>query len=68
MQKAFVNNFDNAVNHRVDIWEGIKCCQDTLTYASLLKSSKKLTLKGLRGGGGQNDPPLRFFLDNSTTR
>ena len=28
-QKAFLNNFENVVNHRVDIWEDIKCYQDT---------------------------------------
>ena len=33
-QKAFLNNFENVVNHRVDIWEDIKCYQDTLSYAS----------------------------------
>ena len=33
-QKAFLNNFENIVNRRVDIWEDIKHYQDTLTYAS----------------------------------
>ena len=33
-QKAFLNNFENVVNHRVDIQEDIKCYQDTLSYAS----------------------------------
>ena len=33
-QSAFLNNFDNVVNHRVDIGEDIKCYQDTLSYAS----------------------------------
>ena len=33
-QKAFLNNFENIVNRRVDIWEDIKCYQDTLSYAS----------------------------------
>ena len=32
-QKVFLNNFENVVNHRVDIWEDIKCYQDTLSYA-----------------------------------
>ena len=32
-QKAILNNFENIMNHRVDIWEDIKCCQDTLSYA-----------------------------------
>ena len=30
-QKAFVNNFENVVNRRVDIREDIKCYQDTLS-------------------------------------
>ena len=33
-QKAFLNNFENIMNHRVDIWEDIKRSQDTLSYAS----------------------------------
>ena len=33
-QSAFLNNFENVVNHRVDIREDIKCYQDTLSYAS----------------------------------
>ena len=33
-QKAFVNNFGNIVNCRVDIWEDIRCYQDILSYAS----------------------------------
>ena len=33
-QLAFLNNFKNVVNHRVDIREDIKCYQDTLSYAS----------------------------------
>ena len=32
-QKAFLNNFENIMNCRVDIWEDIKCFQDTLSYA-----------------------------------
>ena len=31
-QKAFLNNFENVVNHRVDIREDIKHYQDTLSY------------------------------------
>ena len=31
-QKAFMNNFENIVNCRVDIWEDIKCYQDGLSY------------------------------------
>ena len=33
-QSAFLNNFDNIVNCRVDIREDIKRYQDTLSYAS----------------------------------
>ena len=28
-QSAFLNNFENVVNHRLDIQEDIKCYQDT---------------------------------------
>ena len=31
-QKAFLDNFENVVNHRVDILEDIKCYQDSLSY------------------------------------
>ena len=33
-QSAFLNNFENVVNRRVDIHEGVKRYQDTLSYAS----------------------------------
>ena len=33
-QSAFLNNFENVVNRRVDIGEDIKCYQETLSYAS----------------------------------
>ena len=33
-QSAFLNNFENVVNRRVDISEDIKLYQDTLSYAS----------------------------------
>ena len=33
-QSAFLNNFDNVVNRRVNIQEDIKRYQDTLSYAS----------------------------------
>ena len=33
-QSAFLNNFENVVNRRLDIREDIKCYQDTLHYAS----------------------------------
>ena len=32
-QSAFLNNFENIVNRRVDIWEDLKHYQDTLSYA-----------------------------------
>ena len=33
-QSAFLNNFENVMNRRVDSWEDIKRYQDTLSYAS----------------------------------
>ena len=33
-QSAFLNNFENVVNRRVDIREDVKRYQDTLSYAS----------------------------------
>ena len=33
-QKAFLNNFENVVNRRVDILKDIKQYQNTLSYAS----------------------------------
>ena len=33
-QSAFLNNFENVVNRKVDIREDIKCYQDTLSYTS----------------------------------
>ena len=33
-QSAFLNNFENVVNRRVNIQEDIKHYQDTLSYAS----------------------------------
>ena len=33
-QSAFLNNFENVVNRRVDISIDIKCYQNTLSYAS----------------------------------
>ena len=33
-QSAFLNNFENVVNHRVNIQEDIKHYQDTLSYAA----------------------------------
>ena len=33
-QSAFLNNFEDIVNGRVDIREDLKCYQDTLSYAS----------------------------------
>ena len=33
-QSTFLNNFENVVNHRVNIQEDIKHYQDTLSYAS----------------------------------
>ena len=33
-QSAFLNNFEDIINHRVDIREDIKRCQDTVSYIS----------------------------------
>ena len=56
-QSAFLNNFENIVNHRVDIQEDIKRYQDALSYASskvnysvgenlfMLPSNMKLKIK-----------------------
>ena len=33
-QKAFLNNFKDIVNRRVDIQEDIKCYQNTVSYTS----------------------------------
>ena len=33
-QSAFLNNFENVVNHRVEIREDLKHYEDTLSYAS----------------------------------
>ena len=33
-KRAFLNNFANVANRRVDIQEDIRCYQDTLSYAS----------------------------------
>ena len=41
-QSAFLNNFENVVNRRVNIQEDIKRYQDTLSYAS----SKLITALG----------------------
>ena len=56
-QSAFLNNFENIVNRKVNIQEDIKCYQDTLSYASskvdysvgenlfMLPSNMKLKIK-----------------------
>ena len=41
-QSAFLNNFENVVNRRVDIREDIKHYQDTLSYASITAWGKPL--------------------------
>ena len=67
-QSAFLNNFENIVNRRVDIREDIKRYQDTLSYASskvdysvgenlfMLPSDMKLKIK--TGTVGYNDKIL----------
>ena len=41
-QKAFLNNSENVVNRRVDIWEDIKHYQETLSYGSITAWEKYL--------------------------
>ena len=63
-QSAFLNNFENVVNHRVDIREDIKRYQDTLCYASskvdysvgedLFVLPSNMTLKIKTGTAGYN--------------
>ena len=67
-QSAFLNNFENVVNRRVDIREDIKCYQDTLCYTSskvdysmgqniyMLPSDMNLKIK--TGTGGYNNKIL----------
>ena len=61
-QSAFLNNFENVVNHRVDIREDLKCYQDTLSYASskvdysvLFMLPGNMTLKIKTGNVGYNN-------------
>ena len=67
-QSAFLNNFEDIVNRRVNIQEDIKRCQDTLSYASskvdystgesiyMLPSNLKLKIK--KGTVGYNNKIL----------
>ena len=67
-QSAFLNNFENVVNHRVDIREDLKCYQDTLGYASskvdysvgenLFMLPSNMTLKIKTGTVGYNNKIL----------
>ena len=44
IQKAFLNNFKDIINRRVDIREDIKHYQDTLSYTSCkVPSTQKVT-------------------------
>ena len=64
-QSAFLNNFENVVNCRVDIREDIKCYQDTLSYAlskvdysvreDLFMLPSNMTLKIKKGTVGYNN-------------
>ena len=68
VQSAFLNNFENIVNRRVDIREDIKHYQDTLSYASskvdysvgehLYMLSGDMTLKIRPGTVGYNNKIL----------
>ena len=67
-QSAFLNNFENVVNQRVDIWEDIKRYQDTLSYAlsntdygvgeSIYMLPSNMTLKIKTGTVGYNNKIL----------
>ena len=67
-QSAFLNNFENVVNRRVDIWGDIKRYQDTLSYAlskvdysvgeSIYMLPSDMTLKIRLGTVGYNNKIL----------
>ena len=67
-QSASLNNFENVVNHRVDIHEDIKRYQDTLSYASskvdysvgesICMIPSDITLKIMSGTVGYNNKIL----------
>ena len=67
-QSAFLNNFENVVNHRVDIREDVKRYKDTLSYASskvnysvcehLYMLTSDMTLKIRLGTVGYNNKIL----------
>ena len=67
-QSAFLNNFENVVNRRVDIRKDIKCYKDTLSYASskvdysvcehLYMLASDMTLKIRSGTVGYNNKIL----------
>ena len=67
-QSAFLNNFENVVNRRVDIREDLKCYQDTLSYTSskvdysvgenLFMLPSNMTLKIKTGTVGYNNKIL----------
>ena len=70
-QSAFLNNFENVVNQRVDIREDIKRYQDTLSYASskvdysvgesiyMLSSNMKLKIRS-----GTLDPNNKILISD----
>ena len=69
-QIAFLNDFENDVNHRVVIWEDIKCYQDTFSYTAskvnysmgpgvyMLPSDMNLSIRS--GAAGYNNKILVF--------
>ena len=69
-QSAFLNNFENVVNRRVDIREDIKRYQDTLSYASskvdysvgrgIYMLPRDMNLKIKKGTVGYNNKILIF--------
>ena len=81
-QSAFLNNFENVVNRRVDICEDIKHYQDTLNYAlskvdysigeHLYMPPSDMTLKIRPGTVGYNNKILvsdeKFILEKKMKR
>ena len=72
-QSAFLNNFENVVNRRVDIREDVKTYEDTLSYASskvdysvgehLYMLPSDMTLKIRLGTVGYNNKRDKFKAD-----
>ena len=72
-QSAFLNNFENLVNRRLDIREDIKCYQDTISYTSskvdysvgehLYMLPRDMNLK-IRSGTVRYNNKFSFLMEN----